>query len=366
MVEALWRCLKRLTLYLYNRPPLDLAVYAIITRTLPPYRLTISKITGTHRAARAPSLSYAQQQLKKAWDRLLKVPLRGSYTTDIANWTCDCGSQKYHSHLLCKHLVQKAGRPPASWWPTAVRYHIAPFYTVPINGSVAQPPESVRSHAWTGRLGKRSAVITRPSVAAPKRIIQHIEDSDSDSDIGIPSVDKACVRSSSPILSSPGKEPPTGPDGIVREQAGGGAGFEIEDENTINTSAAQQHLMSAIEILGEQTDERFLLNAKTRLHGTVRWVAELDEHPVPAVEALSVTKLIEYLQRAHALLQEIRENPSQRKLEVAKRHMKNTLAWVQDILRIENRRTMPLTNVRARNGRGDPTNTIGYRYRKRM
>ena len=79
-------------------------------------------------------------------------------------------------------------------------------------------------------------------------------------------------------MSSPGKEPPPGPDGIVCEHAGGGAGFEVsmlnntyssinhdfqvEDVNTVNTSTAQQ-----------LSDERFLLNAKARLHGTVRWVA---------------------------------------------------------------------------------------------
>ncbi|RPD61298.1 hypothetical protein L227DRAFT_466509, partial [Lentinus tigrinus ALCF2SS1-6] len=35
MVEALWRNLKRLVLHLYNRPPIDLAVYAIITKAIP-------------------------------------------------------------------------------------------------------------------------------------------------------------------------------------------------------------------------------------------------------------------------------------------------------------------------------------------
>ncbi|KAI1782045.1 hypothetical protein LXA43DRAFT_870500, partial [Ganoderma leucocontextum] len=37
MVEALWRNLKHLVLHLYNRPPLDLAIYAIVTKSLPPY-----------------------------------------------------------------------------------------------------------------------------------------------------------------------------------------------------------------------------------------------------------------------------------------------------------------------------------------
>ena len=139
--------------------------------------------------------------------------------------------------------------------------------------------------------------------------------------------------------------------------------FQVEDVNTVNTSTAQQYLTSAIDILTEQSDERFLVNAKARLHGTVCWVTERDEHPVPALEALSNIDMIGCLQPACALLQEIRENPSQRKLEVAKRHMKSTLAWVQNVL-IESHCTVPLTNVRAHNGQGDPTNTIGYWYCK--
>lgn len=50
--------------------------------------------------------------------------------------------------------------------------------------------------------------------------------------------------------------------------------FQVEDINTINTSAAQQYLTSAIEILKEQSDERFLPDAKARLHGIVhRWLS---------------------------------------------------------------------------------------------
>lgn len=42
MVEALWRNLKRLVLHLFNRPPVDLATHAIITKAIPPYRVTLS------------------------------------------------------------------------------------------------------------------------------------------------------------------------------------------------------------------------------------------------------------------------------------------------------------------------------------
>ncbi|PCH36009.1 hypothetical protein WOLCODRAFT_39395, partial [Wolfiporia cocos MD-104 SS10] len=37
MVEALWHNIKRLVLHMYNRPPVDLTAYAVITKALPPY-----------------------------------------------------------------------------------------------------------------------------------------------------------------------------------------------------------------------------------------------------------------------------------------------------------------------------------------
>ncbi|KAH9893349.1 hypothetical protein C8Q73DRAFT_648362, partial [Cubamyces lactineus] len=37
VVEALWRGIKCLVLHMYNRPRIDLALYAIVTRALPPY-----------------------------------------------------------------------------------------------------------------------------------------------------------------------------------------------------------------------------------------------------------------------------------------------------------------------------------------
>lgn len=153
VVEALWRNLKRFVLHLYNRPPIDLATYAIITKTLPPYRLTLSTILGnSQRAGRSQSLTHMQTALKKSWKRLMKVPIKRSYATDILTWTCDCSTQKYHSYLLCKHLVQAAGNIPPSWWPKAIRYHIPPFYTMPINGTVAEPPEDKHNHWWLAQM----------------------------------------------------------------------------------------------------------------------------------------------------------------------------------------------------------------------
>jgi hypothetical protein len=141
MVEAMWRNFKRLVLHLYNRPPVDLATYAIITKALPPYRTRLANYLGTTRQGRARLPSHEQAAFKRAFDRLRKVKINGShYSTDVATWTCDCGSQKYHAQLMCKHLVQAAGDPPPAWWVQIERYYIPPFYTVPqADGSVSRP-----------------------------------------------------------------------------------------------------------------------------------------------------------------------------------------------------------------------------------
>ncbi len=160
MVEALWRNLKRLVLHLYNRPPVDLVVYAIVTRTLPPYRVTLQSIIKDARPGRPRSLTHMQKALKRAWKRLLSVPIKGSYKTALESFTCDCGAQKYHSYVLCKHLVQAAGSQSPKWWVTVARYRIPPFYTVPINNATAAPPESRMPHAWLTRMpgtGKSSS-----------------------------------------------------------------------------------------------------------------------------------------------------------------------------------------------------------------
>ena len=154
VVEALWRNLKRLVLHLYNRPPVHLITFAVITKALPLYQLTLSMIvSGPQRGGCSPSLTHMQTALKKSWKRLRKIAIKGTYATDVKSWTCDCGAQKYHSYLLCKHLVQAAGDLPVSWWTQAIRYHIKPFYTIPVDDEIADPPETKRNHEWLRRMG---------------------------------------------------------------------------------------------------------------------------------------------------------------------------------------------------------------------
>lgn len=191
IVESLWGNLKRLVLHMYNRPPIDLVIYVIIMKVIPPYWLTLSEILTDSRTSRAASCSSAQHALKWAWERLQKLPLCSKYTTDVTQWTCNCGSQKYHANLLCKHLMQATGPLLAKWWPTAIRFHIGPFYTVPINGKIAPAPEAMCHHSWTLRMcSKHSAIVQCP--------VRHVTPTNTDdSDVDIPSVDGR--RASSPV-----------------------------------------------------------------------------------------------------------------------------------------------------------------------
>ncbi|KAI9064572.1 hypothetical protein FKP32DRAFT_1569691 [Trametes sanguinea] len=359
IVEALWRGIKRLVLHLYNRPPIDLALYAIVTKALPPYRLVLDTLLMDPRAGRAPSLSHTQEDFKHAWERLQKVPIKGRYTTDISRWTCDCGAQKYHSHLLCKHLVQAAGKMPPEWWPTVMRYHVPPFYTIPINGNIAAPPESMRAHAWLKRMQQQPIEARRVPVTEAA--------DDEDSDLEIPTA--LYGRASSPVLSSsPDKAPPTGADGLLRTRAGGGAGFDLDDEEDVSTAEHEVLLSRAVEILQEQLknpDPTFIRNAiKKAMRGTIRWVCTLDHRVMPDLESINATDVLPLLERATVLFQEQRTQGDDRFVQDAKQRVRGIIQWVRDIELTESRRTLPRTNVRRRD---EPalTNVIGYRYRER-
>ncbi|KAI0338852.1 hypothetical protein BDW22DRAFT_1337423, partial [Trametopsis cervina] len=150
IVEALWRNLKRLVLHMFNRPSLDLANFMIITKTIPNYRSTLDTLLTFRGGGRPKSLTQMQKAFKASWERLQSSPIKGKYITDITQWTCDCGAQKYHAYLLCKHLVQAVGPVAPEWWLSATRYHIPPFYTLDAS---AKKPEQQRNYDWLARMG---------------------------------------------------------------------------------------------------------------------------------------------------------------------------------------------------------------------
>ena len=157
VVEAMWRNFKRLVLYLYNCPRVDFATYALVTQALPAYRNKLVRILDDPCKGRAATLNGEQIPIKKAWLTLHSRESRGEYDTDILRWTCSCGAQKYHSYLLCKHLVKKVRVPDPNWWATIVRHHIPPFYDIrdllsPEERARAPEPAKLGNHLWLARM----------------------------------------------------------------------------------------------------------------------------------------------------------------------------------------------------------------------
>ena len=157
VVEAMWRNFKRLVLRHYNRPRVDFATYALVTQGLPAYRNKLVRICNDPRKGRAAALHGEQVPIKKAWLILLDKPVKGQYDTKVDKWTCSCGEQKYHSYLLCKHLIKEVPRPHAEWWATVVRRHTPPFYDIrdllPLDDRCKVPePEELGNRTWLARM----------------------------------------------------------------------------------------------------------------------------------------------------------------------------------------------------------------------
>src|SRR5882757_7902001 len=130
LMEALWRNFKQMVLYHYNHPWVDLAMYALITQCIPPYRLRFNRIVRDPQDGQVKCLQGEQIPIKRAWLALRKRPTKGSYDTDVWLWLCLCGTQKFHLYLLCKHLVKKLPLPDADWWATVIWRHTIPFYDI--------------------------------------------------------------------------------------------------------------------------------------------------------------------------------------------------------------------------------------------
>jgi hypothetical protein len=151
LVESLWRNFKRMSMPHHARVSTDLAAYLLVTETIEVYRQRALKHTSWDpREGLVESTSSEQAEFKAAWKRLGSIKIKGNYDTDPNCWTCNCGSQKYHSYLLCKHLVQSVPKPVNEWWPKMVRYSVPPFYVIP---GVPSPmePEKITNYEWLSR-----------------------------------------------------------------------------------------------------------------------------------------------------------------------------------------------------------------------
>ena len=169
VVEAMWRNYKRLVLYLHNRPRVDFATYALVTQTLPAYRNKLLRIISNPREGRAPTLCGEQGAIRKAWLTLLDSKLNGQYDTNIEKWTCSCGTQKYHSYMLCKDLMHALPRPSPDWWATVLRRPTIPFYDIrnllsPEVCTRVPEPEQLGDRVWLERMLGRECNSNIPSV----------------------------------------------------------------------------------------------------------------------------------------------------------------------------------------------------------
>ena len=151
LVESLWSNFKQMSMPHHARVSTDLAAYLLVTETIEVYRQRALKHTHWDpRAGLVESTSSEQAEFKAAWKRLGSTEIKGNYDTNPNSWTCNCGSQKYHSYLLCKHLVQSVPKPVNEWWPKMVRYSVPPFYVIP---GVPAPmePEKITNYEWHSR-----------------------------------------------------------------------------------------------------------------------------------------------------------------------------------------------------------------------
>ena len=155
LVEALWRNFKRMVLYHYNRPCVNLVMHALVTQGIPPYWVCFNWIVRDPWDGHAKCLWGEQIPIKHAWLALHKRPTKGSYNPDVQLWLCSCRTQKFHSYLLCKHLVKELPLPGPDWWATVIRQHTVPFYNIiqllPEGEREAAPrPAALSLRYWTG------------------------------------------------------------------------------------------------------------------------------------------------------------------------------------------------------------------------
>ncbi|KAL1704325.1 hypothetical protein EV121DRAFT_270587 [Schizophyllum commune] len=131
-VENFWKQLKHSHLHHLIHPRLDHLVYILVYCVNPAYLQATEIMLDTFRMGRSKTLTSMQKYFKSGWRKLAKAAISAkTYRTDVLTWTCNCGRQKYHSHHLCKHLVQAVEAPPTTFWQEVVRRRTTPLYRHP-------------------------------------------------------------------------------------------------------------------------------------------------------------------------------------------------------------------------------------------
>ena len=112
-------------------------------------------LEGVGRIGAAVQLTMYQKELKKSWKALSQCTLGSKdYRTDIARWTCQCGSQQLQAHHLCKHLVQSMNA-SAGFFTELTRRQTMPIYENTLLGNSISDSEGSISAGddffWMGR-----------------------------------------------------------------------------------------------------------------------------------------------------------------------------------------------------------------------
>ncbi len=128
-VENFWKQLKHNYLHHFLRPRLNQLLWILCTKVTPAIYLRSEVLDDTHRLGRSRPLTTYQRYFKRDWKKQSKADISGrTYKTNVESWTCDCGTQKYNRHHVCKHLVQAVPKPPQSFWRDIHRRRATPIY----------------------------------------------------------------------------------------------------------------------------------------------------------------------------------------------------------------------------------------------
>ncbi|PPQ88021.1 hypothetical protein CVT25_000969 [Psilocybe cyanescens] len=131
-VENFWRQLKHNYLHNIAQPRLDHLVWILINRVTPAYLARSEILDNNYHLGQTQALTTYQKYFKKSWLVLAKQKISDKvYLTNVQDWTCSCGHQKYDCHHLCKHLVQSVDHPLIRFWCEVNRRHVLPLYLHP-------------------------------------------------------------------------------------------------------------------------------------------------------------------------------------------------------------------------------------------
>jgi hypothetical protein len=149
--ENFFKNLKGTYLHDLLHPRLDQLVWIIIHQVVPVYAQKIGELDSSHRAGRSKPLTTFQRAFFSNWKKLERASVSGrEYETDVKRFTCNCGRQKYDSHHLCKHLVQRIPEPPMAFWQQVIRRRTMPIYRHPCLVDKTLPATSCdESVMWT-------------------------------------------------------------------------------------------------------------------------------------------------------------------------------------------------------------------------